>query len=141
MRALTVVALFAFALLVGGCDTAGPLAVDAPLRVGGVALTADRDAYRSGDPIRLTLTNGASQELTTGVLECAVLERWNGRSWATSRQGNDRACIMIALLLDPGRTATGEVRVRVPSGSYRLVQHVSVGDRGATVATGAFRIG
>lgn len=139
MRVLA--ALLAFALpLAAGCDAAGPLAVDAPLRAEGVSLTADRDAYRAGEPIRLTLVNGAPRELTTGVLECATLERWSGRAWDTSRDGNDRACILIALVLEPGRSVGGEVRVRVPDGSYRLVQHVSVGERSATVATGAFRI-
>lgn len=138
---MRVLAALALVVLVAGCDAAGPVSADAPLRADGVALTADRDAYRSGEPIRLTLVNGASRELTTGVLECAVLERWTGRAWETSRQGNDRACIMIALVVEPGRSVTGEVRVRASGGSYRLVQHVSVGERGATVATGAFRIG
>lgn len=140
MRALATLLVFVLPL-VGGCDTAGPLAADAPLRAGGVSLTADRDAYRFGAPILLTLSNGASHELTTGVLECAVLERWSGRAWETSRHGNDRACIEIALVLEPGRTATGEVRVRVPSGSYRLTHWVGLGGGSRQVATGAFRIG
>ena len=137
MRASAVLLALA---LVAGCDAAGPVAVDAPLRAEGVSLTADRDAYRVGEPIRLTLVNGASREVSTGVLECAVLERWDGRAWEPSRQGNDRACILIALVLAPGQAATGEVRVRVPDGSYRLAQSVSVGERHATVATGAFRL-
>lgn len=138
---MRLVAAVTLLVLVAGCDTAGPAAVDAPLRSGGVALTADRDAYRSGEIVWLSLVNGASRELTTGVLECAVLERWSGRAWETSRHGNDRACIMMALVVEPGRTVTAGVPVRAPGGSYRLVQHVSVGERGATVATGAFRIG
>lgn len=130
-----------FLLAAGACDTAGPRADDAPLQVGGVRLTANDNAYRPGAPIRLTLVNGDDGDLTTGVLECAVLERWTGTAWVVSDAGNDRACIEIALVLAPGDEVTGDVRVRVPDGSYRLVHWVSTtAASGARVATGAFRV-
>lgn len=129
-------------VLATGCDTAGPVAADAPLSTEGLTFTTDQPAYRSGAPIRVTLVNGSTAEATTGVLECATLERWNGRTWETSRVGNDRACIMIAHVIAPGRRLDGAVRVRVPAGSYRLAQAVTLDSgRSATVATGAFRIG
>ena len=142
--------VFAALLLVAlaGCNAAGVLAdvPDAsagPLAPEGITLTVDQSAYARGETARLTLRNGSAATATTGVLECAQIETWTGSAWATSAEGNDRVCIMIARVLAPGETMTGTVALDVPAGQYRLVQSVSLegADGGVTAATAAFRVG
>ena len=128
------VLLAAALLLAAGCNTAGPLVDTAPVTTDGLVLTADARAYGRGDTARLTLTNGSAATATTGVLECALVERWTGAAWTPSASGNDRACIQIARILAPGDAMTGEVPLDLPAGSYRLTQPVSLDGSGESVA-------
>ena len=134
-------ALLAALLVLAGCTPRAALVGTAALAPGGVALAADRAAYNRGDSVRLTLTNGATATATTGVLECARIETWTGSAWTLSPAGNDRACIMIARVLAPGETMTGDVVLDVPAGTYRLAQSVTLDGAGVTAATAAFRVG
>ncbi len=119
-----------------------PPASAGPVAPNGLSLAADQASYAHGTTARLTLRNGAPIVATTGVLECAQVETWTGRAWATSPVGNDRACIEIARLLRPGEAMTGGVELDVPAGMYRLVQSVSLegAEAAETVATAAFRV-
>lgn len=130
-------------LLVAGCNSAGPLVDAAPVSSAGLTLTADQNAYDRGETARLVLRNGGTATATTGILECAQFERWTGSAWETSPDGNDRACILLAVVLAAGETLTGAVPLDVPAGSYRLTQSVSVegADTGVAVSTGSFRVG
>ena len=130
-------------LVLAGCTPRAALVGTAALAPGGVALAADRTAYGRGDSVRLTLTNGATATATTGVLECARIETWSGTAWGESSVGNDRACILIARMLAPGETMTGDVVLDVPAGTYRLAQSVTLdgAEAGVTAATAAFRVG
>ena len=133
--------LSALALLaLAACDTAGPVATDAAVRAGGLRLDADRDRYDNRDTVRLTLTNAGSETYWTGVLDCALLERWDGRAWTLSRDDNDRACIAIAVEVAPGSVLTATVPIRLPDGSYRFTQGLGSDDQSVTVATAAFRV-
>lgn len=138
MRAL----LPALAVLVAACDSPAPFAGEPPVTARGVFLMTDSDEYARGGSVRLTLANGATQRVTTGVLECARLERWSGTAWALAPHANETACIEIARVLAPGEVLTGTFRADVPDGSYRLVHEVTVGDAGGSVpvATAAFRV-
>lgn len=136
MRSL--VALFALALWLAGCDTvAGPRSDDGPVRQAGVSLDADRTLYDDGDEVHLTLRNDGSATYMTGVLECAELERWDGTAWVPSRMRDDVACILIGLYLEPGQSIDGTPRLNVPAGSYRFT--VALTDR-VRVATAALRV-
>lgn len=142
MRILT-----AFAVLLVGCNASGAL-VDVPpasagaVSSGGLTLAADQSAYARGATVRLVLVNGSAAVATTGVLECAQIESWTGSAWTLSAEGNDRACIMIARILQPGETMAGSVPLDVPAGQYRLTQSVSLegADAGVAVSTAAFRV-
>ena len=125
-------------LAAAGCDTA-PFADASPIGTGEMAFTADRDAYRRGDTAALTLRNLSADTLTTGVLECAFLEVWDGEAWTIRASDNGRACIEIAVVLAPGETLTGAVELDVPDGSYRFV-HGLYGQSALPLATGAFRV-
>ncbi|HEX8385010.1 MAG TPA: immunoglobulin-like domain-containing protein [Rubricoccaceae bacterium] len=135
--------LVALSFLVAGCQAAAPLVDVAPVSSDGLTLTADKDAYARGETARLDLRNGGTATATTGVLECAHIERWTGAAWERSAEGNDRACIMIARILQPGESMTGAVPLDVPAGAYRLTQGVSVegSETGVSVSTGSFRVG
>ena len=145
---LTLLALaLSFGALVSGC--APRPALDAPPASGsavspsGLTLTADKATYARGETARLELRNGATAAATTGVLECAQIETWTGGAWVRSPEGNDRACIMIALTLQPGETMDGTVPLDVPAGTYRLTQSVSLegAEAGVAVSTASFRVG
>ena len=125
---------------VGPPDAAPPAGAPA---TGGLTLAADRQAYARGASVRLELRNGSAAVATTGVLECAQFETWTGSAWVRSPVGNDRACIMIARVLAPGETITGDVAADVPAGSYRLTQSVSLegAEEGVAVSTASFRVG
>ena len=129
--------LFALALLAGCADA--PFTDSAPVRPRGVEFTADRTAYDNDDEVALRLVNRSPDTLLTGVLECAVLERWTGTAWETSAAGNDRACIDIGVEVRPGDALDGRVRLDVPDGSYRFVYDV-FGVDVDRAATGAFRV-
>lgn len=133
-------ALLLAAGLASACDSPASLAESAPVAADGVLLMADDDTYRPGDAAHLTLANGAADTVTTGVLECAVLEHWSGAAWALAPDGNDRACILLAVAVAPGDVHTGSVPLDVPAGVYRAAQDVAVGDRPMRVATAAFRV-
>lgn len=141
---LIVVALL---VVLTGCsattDLVGVPPVSAePVSPNGLSLTADQASYARGATARLTLRNAAQMVATTGVLECAQIETWTGWTWATSPVGNERACIMIARMLQPGETMTGGVKLDVPAGTYRLMQPVSLegAEVGEIVTTAAFRV-
>ncbi len=143
MRILT-----AFAVLLVGCNASGalvdvPPASAGPVSPDGLTMTADQSVYARGATVRLVLVNGSAAVATTGVLECAQIESWTGAAWVLSAEGNDRACIMIARILQPGETMTGAVPLDVPAGRYRLTQSVSLdgADAGVAVSTAAFRVG
>ena len=150
MRCLSLpVRLVAAALLVlvAGCSAGAALAdmPDAaaqPLSPNGLSLTADQTAYPRGATARLALRNGAQIAATTGVLECAQIETWASSGWTASPVGNDRACILIVRMLQPGETLTGGVPLDVPPGTYRLAQSVSLegAEVAETVTTAAFRV-
>lgn len=125
--------------LLAGCDSAAPFVDTSPVETDEAAFTADRSAYARGDDAALRLRNVSTDTLTTGVLECAVLERWDGDSWTATPIGNDRACIEIAVVLAPGETLDGTVRLDVPDGSYRFV-HGLYGRSATPLATGSFRV-
>lgn len=126
------------ALLLASCDTlAGPRSDDGPVRAAGVSLDADRTRYDNRDEVRLTLRNDGAATYTTGVLECAELERWDGTAWVPSRMRDDRACIAIGLFLEPGQTIDGTPRLNVPAGSYRFTVSLAESVR---VATAALRV-
>jgi hypothetical protein len=129
--------LLALALL-AGCGDA-PFTDSAPVRPRGVEFTADRTAYDNDDEAALRLVNRSADTLVTGVLECAVLERWTGTAWETSGAGNERPCIEIAVNLEPGDALDGRVRLDVPDGSYRFV-HDLYGEGTERAATAAFRV-
>ncbi len=144
---LTRLVVVALLVVLAGCSartalTDVPPANSGPVAPSGLALTADGASYARGATARLTLRNGSPAVATTGVLECAQVETWTSGAWATSPVGNDRACIMIARVLQPGETMTGGVRLDVPAGSYRLVQSVSLegADVAEAVATAAFAV-
>jgi hypothetical protein len=129
--------LLALVLLAGCADA--PFTDSAPVRPRGVEFTADRTAYDNDDEVALRLVNHSPDTLLTGVLECAVLERWTGRAWETSPDGNDRGCILIGVYLEPGDALDGRVRLDVPDGSYRFVYGVYA-EGTERAATGAFRV-
>ena len=130
-------------LVVAGCTASVPLIEAPPVTAEGLALSADRTTYARGAAVRLVLVNGAPTTATTGVLECAQFETWTGSAWVRSPVGNDRACIMIARVLAPGETMTGDITADVPAGSYRLTPSVSIdgADASVTVSTASFRVG
>lgn len=145
---LTRLIVVALLVVLAGCSartalTDVPPASAGPVAPNGLSLTADQTSYAHGATARLTLRNAAPIVATTGVLECAQIETWTGGAWATSPAGNDRACIMIARLLQPGETMTGGIVLDVPAGTYRLMQSVSLegAEAAETVATAAFRVG
>ena len=123
---------FALVLLAGCADT--PFTDAAPVGADGITFTADQTRYGNGDEAHLTLRNGSDETLTTGVLECAGLERWDGSEWAFSPEGNDRACIELAVVLEPGDSLGGDIQLDVPDGTYRFVLGYP------DVATGSFRV-
>ena len=144
MRRLVLVSLL---VVLTGCSartalTDVPPASASALAPNGLSLAADQTAYARGETARLTLRNASPRVATTGVLECAQIETWTGGAWATSPVGNDRACIMIARILQPGETMTGGVPLDVPAGTYRLMQSVSLegAETAETVTTAAFRV-
>lgn len=131
----------ALALLsLAACDTAGPVATEPAVRAGGLRLDADRDRYGNRDTARLTLANTGGETYWTGILDCAIVERWDGSAWAVSRDGNGQACIAIAVEVAPGASLTASVPIRLPDGSYRFTQGLGSDDASVTVATAAFRV-
>lgn len=130
----------AFLLALAACDGAGPLATDPALLAGGLRLDADQTAYDNRDTVHLTLSHTGRGTYWSGVLECAVLERWDGQAWTLSPSGNDRGCIMIAVEVAPGSTQTASVPLQAPDGSYRFTHTLSRDGASVTVATAAFRV-
>ena len=135
--------LLASLLGLAACTTARiPAPPSAPVAPKGVTLTADQSAYARGASAKVTLRNGAPGVAQTGVLECAHIEAWDGTAWEESAVGNDRACILVLRILQPGETMTGMVPLDVPDGTYRLTQPVSFDgtDESVTAATAPFQV-
>jgi hypothetical protein len=130
------------ALLFAACDTAAPLTSTDAVAREGASLTVDREVYRQGDTAALTLRNAGAARLVTGVLACALVERWDGQGWEPSLDGSDRPCIEIAVVVEPGGRLTGEVPLDVRRGSYRISHSVTPEDGGPSgmVRTAAFQV-
>lgn len=123
-----------------GVASQPPAARDA--EPGGLALTADAEAYARGDTAHLTLRNGTEATYGMGVLECAALQRPAGDGWEQSPAGNERVCIQVYRYLAPGETMEADVALDVPPGTYRFTHSVARegGDAGEAVATEPFEV-
>lgn len=139
----TVTSLLTLALLLGGCNR-GPAAGDTtaanardtapapqtpsaqpapdsmPTEATSITLRTDRQSYRAGDQVALTLTNPTDNRYTYNACT-RVLEREEGGVWLEVRE--DRMCTMIAMVLDAKstRTDTTDVGADLQAGRYRVV--------------------
>ena len=136
MRTLPLVLLLGLV----ACDTVETFPPEAGVGLEGVTLATDRDSYNNRSTVGLTLRNDGAEQVLTGVLECAQIERRTDAGWTLDLDLNDRACIAIGIILEPGDDLEGEVDLGdvggVPGGTYRLVQGTSVGD----VASPSFEV-
>lgn len=101
-------ALVAAVLLAGGCASSA-------------TLRTDRDRYRPGERIALTLTNHGRHPLGYNLCGCSV-ERREGDAWVTAAATDGGPCEAVLLLLAPGGRSSHEVRLRddAPPGRYRI---------------------
>ena len=109
----------------------------------GLSLTTPASSYLRGQPVPLQLRNDGDDTFEGGVLGCAALEKWTRDGWVPAEEADPRACVMMLVTLEPGRTLEAEIPLDVEPGSYRFVHTMteSGGDDRATVATQAFQIG
>ena len=131
------VLLLALLVSLVACDSA-PLSDDAPVRAGGVSLTAGAATYDRLGTVDVVLRNDGPWTVEAGA--CAGLERWTGEAWVPVDR--NEACILLLVGLEPGRSYEKVVRLGVPAGSYRAVDTVwrQGDDERIVVATAAFRV-
>jgi hypothetical protein len=131
MRALALLSLLALA----ACDTAAVYPPEGPVHASGLALTVDRTSYDRGDDVALSLRNDGDVPVYTGILGCALLERRTEAGWSSDLAFNERACIAIAVEIEPGESLDGTLALDgVRTGTYRF-RH---GASGVEVATASF---
>lgn len=96
-----------------------------PAPAGPVALTTDRDSYRPGDVMTLTLTNRDSAQYYFNPCP-RTLEREVGNAWEPVDEGQ-RMCTMEAWILDPNgtRTAPAELPGSLQPGRHRVTISLS----------------
>ncbi|MFN3597678.1 MAG: hypothetical protein ACK41D_10460 [Rubricoccaceae bacterium] len=122
------------ALALAACDSTPALLPPGDARgEGELALTTDRDAYVRGAAIGLRLVNTHAERVTTGVLECASLEAWDGEAWAPARERFGRVCIEIAVVLGPGERLRGAIEPVVAQGGIYRAVHTGWTDDGRAV--------
>ena len=115
---------FMLAILLGAAacsregDSSGPDLRPEP-RLAPVTLTTDAERYAPEAPGVLRVHNQGSETLSHGV--CPELERREGDQWAPVDPAPHTACIMLAVLLQPGQAY--EIRFTAPDapGVYRYV--------------------
>ena len=127
-------------LILAACDTVETFPPEAGVALEGVTLTADRSMYDNDDEVGLTLRNDGAARVETGVLGCAALERRTDAGWVRDAALNDRPCILLLVVLEPGDLEGGSVDLDAvggaPDGTYRFVHGTSVGD----VASASFEV-
>lgn len=123
-------------LALAACDTTSAIfPPQSGIAVGDVELAADRDAYRAGQEITLTLSNGSASRVETGVMGCATLEKQTSEGWSQDVPYNDRACILPIVVVEPGETFSGTLVLDpVDEGTYRFRHGTNVGE----LATASF---
>lgn len=117
------------------CDTLAVYPPEGALQIDGVSLTADRDVYDNDSEVVLTLRNASASRVESGVLGCAILERRTDSGWTQDVPYNDRACIAIAVYIEPGDVLEGALPLDgVSDGTYRFLHRTNVG----TLVTASF---
>ena len=123
-----IASLALLALLAAGCrapavesDTAAPAQpAPAPSMPGSdVRIALDRASYRSGDDVKLTITNSSQRNL--GYNACTrVVERESNGAW-TAVPEPERVCTMELRLLNRGESVTEQTDLpAVSRGRYRI---------------------
>jgi len=99
----------------------------------GVAVTTDATTYLPGDPISVTITNGGSDRITRGGLDCdplwplALEQLQSDGSWQALPRPPSSGCIGIAgVLVPPGGTQTHQISLTLDPGTYHVVYSFSV---------------
>lgn len=125
----------ALALALAACDTTAdtPAPPSDARGEGELALTTDRNAYARGAEIGLRLVNTHAARVTTGVLECAALEIWNGETWSPARERSERVCIELAIGLEPGDQLEGTIAPRLARGGFYRAVHTAWTDDGTAL--------
>ena len=131
MRALLLVPLLALA----ACDALQVFPPEESVRAGEVDLVTSADAYARGDTVELTLRNGGSRTVETGILGCSTLEQRTDDGWTADLDYNDRACALPLVVVKPGETYSESLVLDgVDPGTYRFVHGTNVG----ALATASF---
>ncbi len=86
----------------------------------GIVLRTDKSSYKAGEKITLTLVNSTGSSYAYNPCTRTV-ERESGGQWTEMRE--DRICTMVAWILDPGSTRSGdsELPAAVEPGRYRVI--------------------
>jgi hypothetical protein len=135
-------------LLLAACQTAPQGDRPPPERAGaaspeaGAELRTDRTRYAPGDEVRLELHSRTADDIGYNLCVSTLETRADG-DWAPSPEQVDEVCPMILRLLEPGASASYELRLpAVQPGEYRFrttIEHMPTGER-RDVATPPFRV-
>lgn len=128
--------LLALLPVLAACDSFAPITDTDAVSVNGVSLSLDREVVRRGEAARLTLRNDGNQGFETGVLDCALLQRWDGQAWVTAESSRDRVCILLLLSVSPGEALSERLIVDEPRGTYRFI----IGEGERVIATASFLV-
>jgi hypothetical protein len=105
----------------GAADSTAATEASASARADSVVLRTDKNQYRAGEKMTLTLENKSAASFTFNP--CArTLERQDGAAW-TPVPEEGRMCTMEAWVLDPNGTRSGatDLPPSLAPGRYRVV--------------------
>lgn len=84
-----------------------------------ISLTTDKQTYRAGETVKLTIASTSAATYTYNPCT-RIVERESAGAWTAVRE--ERMCTMIAHLLEPGKTNNEQTEMAegIEPGRYRL---------------------